>query len=214
MNHPGSTPAFVKPSTHTPAPLKPATLPRRAARHVRAVPGAGGTGWSVHAADPPGLPAAARNDFLEGLVDNCIPGDFTLRAVPGRLLQVFLDVIQNCPDALRAKTFSPGLRSRILIETATTPTARKIRVGGNGPGIPARNPGRVFNPFFTTRETGRGAGLGLCVCYRLLREVGAQIFVRSEAEQHCEFTLSFPAGATDARASAPLAEPHHPITVT
>jgi signal transduction histidine kinase len=51
---------------------------------------------------------------------------------------------------------------------------------------------KIFDPFFTTKDVGEGMGLGLGICYRIVRDMGGTISVKSEPGQFCEFTLDFP----------------------
>jgi signal transduction histidine kinase len=132
-------------------------------------------------------------EMPEGIsIENRIPAGFSVRAVSGRLTQIFLNLLHNSIDALREKNFPPGATPQIRIEGSTEDGIKTIRVWDNGPGIPARHRERVFDPFFTTKEVGRGTGLGLSICYRLLRDVGAGIRVRSEPGTFTEFILAFP----------------------
>lgn len=125
-------------------------------------------------------------------IENHIPEGFTVRAVRNRLTQVFLNLIQNSLDAFALKSFEPGTRPEIRFEASNHEGTRTLRVRDNGPGVPAQNLGKLFEPFFTTKSVGRGTGLGLSICYRLLRDVGAELTVRSEETRFCEFTLKFP----------------------
>ena len=123
---------------------------------------------------------------------NELPAGFTVTGARTRLVQVFLNLLQNSLDALRHKTFPPGQEPTVRIQAQQVGGGRLIRVWDNGPGIPAEHLGKVFDPFFTTKEVGQGTGLGLSICYRLLAQVGGRISVQSRPGQDCEFTLEFP----------------------
>ena len=142
-------------------------------------------------------------------VENLVPRGFTVHAVRNRLTQVFLNLIQNSVDALHTKTFAPGTRPEIRFEATELGETRTIRIRDNGPGIPAANLGKVFEPFFTSKSVGRGTGLGLSICYRLLRDVGASISVASEEHAYCEFTLAFPLNP-----EMPKDSPVHPDAIS
>ena len=147
------------------------------------------------------------------VVDNRIPADFQVWAVESRLLQVLLNLTQNSLDALRTKWFAPGTPPRLRFEAGTEGERKVVRVWDNGPGIPACHMAKVFDPFFTTKQAGLGTGLGLSVCYRLLHAIGARILVRSEENQYCEVTLSFPAGPERAEAAAPSSATPQELTL-
>ncbi len=86
-----------------------------------------------------------------------------------QLQQVFLNILNNAYDAVRA-THNPGL---IEIETMRDGDWVEVMFRDNGEGI--KNPERIFDPFFTTKEVGQGTGLGLSICYGIVREHEGEI---------------------------------------
>ncbi|HOY60417.1 MAG TPA: ATP-binding protein, partial [Verrucomicrobiota bacterium] len=130
-------------------------------------------------------------------IDNQVPDGFAVRAVATKLMQVFVNLIQNSVDALREKTFPEGTKPRIRFEAAFERGTKTVKVWDNGPGIPASHISKVFDPFYTTKEVNQGTGMGLSICYRLLQDVGAQITVQSEPDVCCEFRITFPDPAND-----------------
>jgi two-component system NtrC family sensor kinase len=75
----------------------------------------------------------------------------------------------------------------------------RISVADNGPGIPAEIMDRVFDPFFSTKETGQGTGLGLAVSARLIEGMGGTIRVDSPEGGGACFSVVLPAAYTDER---------------
>ena len=65
-------------------------------------------------------------------------------------------------------------------------------VSDNGPGIPASNLAMVFDPFYTTKQPGKGTGLGLNIVYRIVTKYRGHIGVESIPGEGTVFTLSFP----------------------
>ncbi|MGE4299318.1 MAG: DUF3365 domain-containing protein [Desulfovibrionaceae bacterium] len=65
-----------------------------------------------------------------------------------------------------------------------------LKVADNGPGVPDTDMGRIFDPFFSTKEVGKGSGLGLAVVFGLVRDMGGRIQV--ENKKGAVFTLSLP----------------------
>jgi signal transduction histidine kinase len=59
-------------------------------------------------------------------------------------------------------------------------------------GIPAENLGKIYDPFFTTKATGRGTGLGLAVTYGIMQEHNGSIQVSSRMGEGTTFVLEFP----------------------
>jgi signal transduction histidine kinase len=61
-----------------------------------------------------------------------------------------------------------------------------------GPGIPPENLSRVFDPFFSTKGTGEGTGLGLYIVSGILKNYGAQYHLESTVGRGTTFTIDFP----------------------
>jgi signal transduction histidine kinase len=74
-----------------------------------------------------------------------------------------------------------------------------ITVADTGPGIPEGDLPRVFEPFFSTKETGKGVGLGLAVCHSIVEELGGAINLRSLPEVGTTFHILLPANGTEER---------------
>jgi signal transduction histidine kinase len=117
-------------------------------------------------------------------------------AEKNRLIQVLVNLLQNSLDALRNKAFSDG-KPLIEIVGRVDDQVSSIIVRDNGEGIEPMVMDKVFDPFFTTKEVGQGMGLGLSICYRIVRHFGGRISVRSEPGKYCEFTLEFPNESAD-----------------
>ena len=79
----------------------------------------------------------------------------------------------------------------------------EISITDNGCGIPPEHLGRIFDPFFSTKEVGKGTGLGLAVSLGIVKEHGGNIRVRSEPGKGSAFFIWLP---TDGR------ENHHEDT--
>ncbi|MCI0535458.1 MAG: ATP-binding protein [Verrucomicrobiales bacterium] len=120
--------------------------------------------------------------------------DQTVRANKNRLTQVLLNLLQNAIDAMKKKTFADDVPT-VCISGQVTPEKSVILIHDNGEGIEPQHLDKIFDPFFTTKDVGDGMGLGLSICYRLVREHGGQIRVRSERGKFTEFALEFPTAA-------------------
>ena len=68
----------------------------------------------------------------------------------------------------------------------------EISVQDNGPGIPDSIKEKIFQPFFTTKPTGSGTGLGLSLSYDIVKAHGGELRVDSEEEKGTKFTLIIP----------------------
>jgi signal transduction histidine kinase len=83
----------------------------------------------------------------------------------------------------------PGPRSA----PTDTSDSVEIVISDTGPGIPAHVRPHVFDPFFSGREAGRGLGMGLPKCWRIVREHGGRIDVESPASRGAIFKIVLPA---------------------
>lgn len=123
-------------------------------------------------------------------------------ADPTRLQQVFLNLLNNSIHAIEQSDSGPA---RIRFESRFRTGTRTIlvRVSDTGPGIPEGDEGRIFEPFFSTKEPGKGTGLGLPVCRGIVEPLGGRIEVSGNPEGGATFTVSLPlpfrpAGEADA----------------
>ncbi len=109
-----------------------------------------------------------------------------VNASRNQLRQVFLNLIGNARDAmpdggtLTVTTSSGGGRVRIEIED-------------DGVGIREENLGKIFDAFFTTKDSVKDVGLGLSVCYGFIEDHGGEIRVRSRHGEGTTFTIFLPA---------------------
>lgn len=100
--------------------------------------------------------------------------------------QVFLNLINNSLDAMDNRGGTINITSQLEGDDVV------IEVADNGPGIPAVNLSRIFDPFFTTKPAGKGAGLGLSICYGIIRKLGGGIVVKSMIDEGATFRLNIP----------------------
>jgi len=101
--------------------------------------------------------------------------------------QVFLNLLMNAAEAM-PDGGTLTLESRLDAATDTV----QVVVRDTGVGIPPENLGRVFDPFFTSKEPGKGTGLGLAVTYGILQRHGGGVTVESEPGQGTTFTITLP----------------------
>jgi signal transduction histidine kinase len=81
-----------------------------------------------------------------------------------------------------------------LHEPAPDDEAVRITVSDNGPGIPPEARPHLFDPFYSGREAGRGLGLGLSKCWRIVTLHGGRVDVDSSTAPGAVFTVALPAG--------------------
>jgi PAS domain S-box-containing protein len=113
-----------------------------------------------------------------------------------QLHQVLLNLIINAQQSLQDH---PTPR-RIRVESRYVRAAAEVRivVADNGPGIPAHLRARIFEPYFTTKPTGVGLGVGLAVSVGIVEAHGGTLTVDCPSGGGAVFTIALPAGTVDA----------------
>jgi PAS domain S-box-containing protein len=118
----------------------------------------------------------------------------------GELNQVFLNLIVNAAHAIKdsGKDVDSG---EILIRAAAEGDQAVICVSDNGCGVPKENLSKLYDPFFTTKEVGRGTGQGLAISHSIVVDKhGGEISVSSEMGVGTQFTVRLPFAGRNARA--------------
>ncbi len=80
----------------------------------------------------------------------------------------------------------------VVITTSKENDKIKIIVSDNGNGIPDSIKEKIFQPFFTTKPTGSGTGLGLSLSYDIIKAHGGEISVVSKENKGTEFIIKIP----------------------
>jgi histidine kinase len=117
-------------------------------------------------------------------------------ADPGRLEQVFINLLLNARDAIEERwgpTESDPEHKRIIIRTHASGPAVVCEICDTGMGIPANMSEKIFEPFFTTKQAGKGTGLGLSISYGIVKDCRGSIRVKPHASGGASFILEFPA---------------------
>ncbi|MEO0804565.1 MAG: HAMP domain-containing sensor histidine kinase, partial [Cyanobacteria bacterium J06642_2] len=68
----------------------------------------------------------------------------------------------------------------------------QVRIKDNSPGMPPAVKAKIFDPFFTTKAVGKGTGLGLGICFKIIEQHQGTIEVISEVGQGTEFLITLP----------------------
>jgi PAS domain S-box-containing protein len=118
-----------------------------------------------------------------------------------QLQQVFLNILNNAYDAVQ----DAGQRGRIRIHTRRQAEMIEVAISDNGTGIIDAQ--RIFDPFYTTKQTGKGTGLGLSICYGIVRAHGGEIQCwNNEAGAGSTFVVRIPVATEAALAAAATKE--------
>jgi two-component system NtrC family sensor kinase len=139
-------------------------------------------------------------DFVSHGVEVIEDYDESLPAVLGdaqQLQQVFLNLLNNAYDA----TEESGRRGKIHLKTLHLGDWVEVTIRDNGTGI--GDVERIFDPFYTTKQTGKGTGLGLSICYGIVRAHGGEIQCWNNSDgEGSTFSIRVPVAAQGTSASA------------
>ncbi len=114
-----------------------------------------------------------------------------IECYPGKLNQVFLNIITNAIHAIN-KRWAENEGGNILIQTRLKGEEAIIILGDNGTGMDQETANHIFEPFFTTKDVGEGTGLGLSIVYNIIRKHNGTITVNSEIGEGTQFVITVP----------------------
>lgn len=103
----------------------------------------------------------------------------------GSLGQVFINLLMNASQAI-------PLSGNIYIRTEATDNEVSISISDDGQGIPEEHLTQIFNPFFTTKSSWQGTGLGLTIVYSIIERHNGRILVDSKPGMGATFTINLP----------------------
>jgi two-component system NtrC family sensor kinase len=127
-----------------------------------------------------------------------------INIIPQDIGRVILNIITNAFYAVTEKKKSPHpLKGGMEYEPVVSITTKRfstplwdggieIRIADNGNGIPQKVVDKIFQPFFTTKPTGQGTGLGLSLAYDIVKAHGGELKVETKEGQGAEFIIQLP----------------------
>lgn len=113
---------------------------------------------------------------------------------PGKLNQVFLNIISNAIHAVKKK-FGEESGGTITISTDFNEEFLFIKIADNGTGMDENTRKKVFEPFFTTKDVGEGTGLGMSIVYNTIRKHNGEIRINTTLGVGTEFIIELPLNA-------------------
>ena len=162
------------------------------------------------------------NRLVGEKVELCLNYDPALRRVRAdkrQLEQVLMNLVVNARDSMpqggqivistaETNITAPVSRDRVVVEPGQYVS---VTVSDQGCGIAADKLQKICEPFYTTKRTGEGTGLGLSTVYGIVKQSGGYIFVDSEVAKGTKFTLLLPASAANLPpVPMPVARPSKP----
>lgn len=110
-----------------------------------------------------------------------------------QLVQVFINLFQNSIDAIRQRNEADSpVAGKVDITIEPAGNSWMVTVLDNGIGIPPENVQKIFDPFFTSKDVGKGMGLGLSITHQILQRHRAQVEVESRPCDFTRFRILFP----------------------
>jgi len=122
-----------------------------------------------------------------------------INVVPQEIGRVILNLINNAFYAVNEKkrhastgSAPDGYEPVVTVSTRKTIDKILISVKDNGIGIPQKAMDKIFQPFFTTKPTGQGTGLGLSLAYDIVKAHGGELMVKTKEGEGSEFMILLP----------------------
>jgi signal transduction histidine kinase len=130
--------------------------------------------------------ATLQTDFDESIVK--------INIVPQDIGRVVLNLYNNAFYTLaeKKKKQLEGYEPTVSVSTKKIKDKVEIRIKDNGNGIPQKVLDKIFQPFFTTKPTGQGTGLGLSLSYDIIKAHGGEIKVETKEDEGAEFIIQLP----------------------
>ena len=143
---------------------------------------------------------AVDSEFQLDIKQDLDPDTGVLEAIPQDLGRVFLNMVGNACYATDEKRRTLGETQvngdrywpTVWLSTQRTEESIIVRIRDNGSGMPPEVAEKIFNPFFTTKPTGQGTGLGLALSSDIVREHGGTINVDTQPGEYTEMIVELP----------------------
>lgn len=134
------------------------------------------------------------------LIVNCRHGNLPIYVDSSQLELMIMNLVLNARDAMpHGGILSLTTSSEILPEDVSFPNTPRqfvvLQISDTGIGMPQEIKQRIFEPFFSTKDTGKGTGMGLAMVYGIVERAGGHISVESEPNQGTTFRIYLPLSA-------------------
>ena len=118
-----------------------------------------------------------------------------INIIPQEIGRVVLNLINNAFYAVdeKKRQLGVGYEPTVSVSTKKNNGKAEIKIADNGSGIPKKVMDKIFQPFFTTKPTGQGTGLGLSLSYDIVKAHGGEIKVETKDKEGTQFIVVLPA---------------------
>lgn len=156
---------------------------------------------------------ATDENFQLDIQEDFDPDAGEIDVVPQDLGRVFLNMVGNACDATNERRMASGddYKPTLAVSTRRIEDTLEIRVRDNGTGMPKEVVDKIFNPFFTTKPTDKGNGLGLAISSDIVRQHGGAIQVESEEGNFTEMIIDIPCTPPVLQAPGEESEPERGV---
>jgi len=143
--------------------------------------------------------ARANNQLVNVMIEHDLdPEAGAIELYPQEITRALLNLLSNALYAVtrrKVEAGNDGFEPTLSARTRNRGKTVEIRIRDNGAGIPAEVRAKIFNPFFTTKPTGEGTGLGLSMTHDIIvKQHGGRIDVETELGEFTEFIVTLPRG--------------------
>jgi signal transduction histidine kinase len=130
------------------------------------------------------------------------PSVAPLQGNANQLVQVFINLFQNSIDAIHLRQAVEEVAGKISVVVEPAGAGWQVAIRDNGIGIPPEDLEKIFDPFFTSKDVGKGMGLGLSITHQILQNHRARVDVDSRVGAYTCFRLVFQGAAESADADS------------
>ncbi len=138
---------------------------------------------------------SANNSFNVNIITELDPAIPPLQVIPADIGRVLINIFNNSFYSMTEKKKKLGVSyfPSLSVQSFIHDKSADIIIKDNGSGIPPAVLSKIFQPFFTTKPTGSGTGLGLSLSYDIITKThGGSIAVESKEGEYCTFIISLP----------------------
>ena len=134
-----------------------------------------------------------RNTFPQNIiVEKHLAPTEKVECAPGKINQVFMNIITNAVQAMRMKQYAGDEKPRLIISSVQQEGHVAVSIKDNGIGMNSDIIEKIYEPFFTTKEVGEGTGLGMSIVKGIIENHNGTLHINSTPGEGSEFIVTLP----------------------